>query len=352
MSSGFPIPDRQLTFSPDLAQTIGLEQAILLQGIGYRLAQPGRWHTLHLARLAEEFPFWSEQRIAELLQSLSALGILSLLPTNDPRSLQVATAGTHQPASNAPAPGSTAHTAPEDEWQPSSPVLELLQMNHGIDPSFARAQLADFDVMPADTRESRFRRHVLTAWRRAQARHPVFEIPTPAHFDTDWIPSADALDILHQGGVDEAFIESVRAEFVLYWRERGGPPKDVNSRFIGFVRQRWARYQSGLTHTREPQRLSRDWQPDPSVWDMFDMAGIDRQFAKEKLPEFVLYWSDSNELHTSWNSKFLQHIKYQWRRQQTGSDHEQNPIRGDAGRGGRTRDRSLSDDLNDASWAN
>ena len=27
------------------------------------------------------------------------------------------------------------------------------------------------------------------------------------------------------------------------------------------------------------------------------------------LPEFVMYWVDSNEVHTSWNSKFLQHVK-------------------------------------------
>jgi hypothetical protein len=106
------------------------------------------------------------------------------------------------------------------------------------------------------------------------------------------------MDILRQGGVDAEFVASVRAEFILYWRERGGPRRTSTADFVAFVRQRWARYQSGLTHTREPQRLQRDWQPDPSVWDLLDMAGVDRQFAREKLPEFVLYWVDSNELHS------------------------------------------------------
>ena len=34
MSSVSLIPDRQLTFSPELAETIGLEEAVLLQALG------------------------------------------------------------------------------------------------------------------------------------------------------------------------------------------------------------------------------------------------------------------------------------------------------------------------------
>ncbi|MEE4202405.1 MAG: DnaT-like ssDNA-binding domain-containing protein [Halieaceae bacterium] len=356
MSSGSLIPDRQLTFSPDLAQTIGLEEAILLQGIGHRLAQGGRWHTLQFNALAEEFPFWSAAQIQSLLQRLSELGILSLLPAEDSASLRVALAETHRAANmtepSTAAPVAEPIAARPASWQPPQPLLELLQMNHGIDREFALAQLQSFQEGDLPTRESRYRQHVLGAWRQAQARHPVFEIPQPPRFDGDWQPSADAMDILRQGGVDAEFVASVRAEFILYWRERGGPPKDVNSRFVAFVRQRWARYQSGLTHTREPQRLQRDWQPDPSVWDLLDMAGVDRQFVREKLPEFVLYWVDSNELHTSWNSKFLQHIKHQWRRHQAGGANDQNAIGGGTGAVGRTRDRSLADDLSDSSWAN
>ena len=361
MSSGSLIPDRQLTFSPDLAQTIGLEEAILLQGVGHRLGRGGRWHTVQLGALEEEYPFWSAAQIQQLLQRLAELGVLSLLPAEDRGSLRIALAENHRDNSKTDAaplarpeaePSQASQPARTTHWQPPQPLLELMQMNHGIDREFALAQLQHFSEGDPATRESRYRQHVLGAWRQAQSRNPVFEIPKPPRFDNDWQPSADAMDILHQGGIDAAFAASVRAEFILYWRERGGPPKDVNSRFVAFVRQRWARYQSGLSHTREPQRLSRDWQPDPSVWDLLNMAGVDREFAREKLPEFVLYWVDSNELHTSWNSKFLQHIKHQWRRHQAGGANDQNAIGGGTGTSGRTRDRSLADDLSDSSWAN
>ncbi len=358
MASASLIPDRQLTFSPDLAQTIGLEEAILLQGIGQRLNLAGDWQTLQLGTLAQDFPFWSEDRIRDLLQRLADLGILSLLPAEQADWLRVAPAGSSGASMN-PMPSQTPRTtsapapaAMAAAWQPPSALLDLLELNHGITRSFALTQLDSFDPGDASSRDARFRQTVLSAHRRAQSEHPVFKVPEPTRFDGDWQPSADARDILNQGGVDPDFADSVRAEFILYWRERGGPPRDVNSRFVAFVRQRWARHQSGLTHTREPQRLSRDWQPDPSVWDMLDMAGVDRGFTQERLPEFVLYWVDSNELHTSWNSKFLQHIKHQWRRHQSGgASNDQQQIGGGAGAGGRTRDRSIAEDLSDTSWA-
>ncbi|MDC3320331.1 DnaT-like ssDNA-binding domain-containing protein [Luminiphilus sp.] len=68
------------------------------------------------------------------------------------------------------------------------------------------------------------------------------------------------------------------------------------------------------------------------------------------LNEFIVYWVDSNEVHTSWNAKFLQHVKYQWQRHQ-----EQASGRSAAGGGARptdrTKDRSITDDLSDTSWA-
>ena len=84
------------------------------------------------------------------------------------------------------------------------------------------------------------------------------------------------------------------------------------------------------------------------VFDILKMSHIDAQFAWEILPEFVIYWKDSNQLYKSWNTKFLQHVKYQWAKRNEISTHggqQGTPTKG------RSRDRSLSDDLTDRSWA-
>ncbi len=389
MPSGSLIPDRQLTFSPDLAATIGLEEAILLQGIGPSIPRTGgRWHALVISNLERQFPFWGAEHIRELLNRLASLGIIALLPGDDRNSVRIAEAGVHQHSRSGNVPktqhnhsssqplrheptqqtggvalenrarqtntSTPAMDAPRDIWRPSEPALDLLALNHGVDRQFALAQLATFERgAPDHTRDSRFRQHVMSAWRKQQSQHPAFEVKTPPTFDNQWHASEDAMEIMIRGGIDPEFIDSVRPEFILYWRERGGPPKEVNSKFIGWVRQRWTRFQAGLGHSTEPRPMTRNWQPSEQVFEVLALSGIDRDYARARVPEFVLYWGDNGELHTSWNSKFLQHVKHQWRREQdqeTANVGQQGS--GSIGGTGRTRDRSISDDLTDTSWAN
>lgn len=339
------IPDRQLTFSPELAATIGLEPAILLQQLGNRLAgRGGHWHTLTTAGLSRELPFWTAARIGELLDQLAGLGVLSVVPGEEPGSVRLSFSASDQGGR---------HAEPAGPWQPADAVLELLALNHGIERAFAIGCLRTFT--PGEdhhTRDSRFRQHVLAAWRAQQRQHAAFDIPERQAFDGDWQPSADAMDIMIRAGIDTDFIETLRPEFILYWRERGGPPREVNSRFVAFARDRWARFSTSLVHSTEPRRIDSDWEPGRDVYDILGLAGIDEAFARALLPEFVLYWRDSNEVHSSWNSKFLQHVKHQWRWQQgqEGNDGRQQ-TGGGSSAVGRTRDRSLADDLSDTSWA-
>ena len=45
-----------------------------------------------------------------------------------------------------------------------------------------------------------------------------------------------------------------------------------------------------------------------------DSTEIDRNFADSVLSEFILYWRETGQAHNSWNSKFIQHVKYQWQK--------------------------------------
>ena len=65
MPSGSLIPDRQLTFSPELAETIGLEEAILLQALGTKLTDRDGWTTIVLQELQQTLPFWSIDHITQ-----------------------------------------------------------------------------------------------------------------------------------------------------------------------------------------------------------------------------------------------------------------------------------------------
>jgi len=243
-------------------------------------------------------------------------------------------------------------------WQPSEDLLQLLALNHNIPRAFALEQLEDFVFYwrergeTSHAWENKFRQHVLSCWRRQQQDAAEAFRTTPAPLDGNWKPSADALEILLRAGVARDFIADSIPEFVLYWRERGSAPEALNTRFVQHIRRQWARYQSSREHSTEPARIAPDWQPSDDVFDILELSHIDAGFARALVPEFVLYWRDSNQLHSSWNSKFLQHVKYHWARhnQLTARDQGHDGQQG-TGRTGRTRDRSLAQDLHDTSWA-
>jgi hypothetical protein len=332
------IPERYCTFSPQLAATVGLEEAVLLQGLSNHLASEPSVISIKL--LSEEFPFWDDIKIGQLLQRIVDLGIVSARPSHDPLVWRLTDKTIEVPRQK----------APEQTWAPSEHLIDLLNLNHGLTRDYILEQLKSF--YPSGDRktlDTRFRQHVLATWRRHQ-NHPAFTVKEPMRFDNAWQPSLDAKEILARTEMTSEFIDAIRPEFILYWKERGGAPKDVNSKFIQFARQRWARHENSLQHSTVPERLNPGWAPNAAVYETLQLSGISQDFADAILPEFIVYWVDSNEVHTSWNAKFLQHVKYQWQRHQEQMS-GRSQTGGGIGSADRTKDRSISDDLSDTSWA-
>ena len=368
------ISEKSLVISPTLAATIGLEEALMLQLLHefavYDHELPDGWHLFAKQRLLELLPFWSERDCQRILASLSSLGIVSLDSApleqsqtlrfrldKSPSAAQVRETVPAQPPARKlqPAVGGKSLIAPR--WEPQSDLYRQLEL-HGIPIEFAKQQLDEFVLYwsdrgePAYSWNSKFRAQVIRRWR--ELRHsPTPQQQGPEAMSAGWYPSEDALEILERANVDPDFIDEAIPEFVLYWSERGDVARTWNSRFISHVRRQWARYSATVENDSEPRPLPAQWQPSADLWDVIRLANIDPGFAKGLLPEFQIYWTDCGEAHSSWNSKFLRHVKYHWARShqlgiedRTGDGKRQRP----AGTGS-TRSRSLSEDLADRSWA-
>ena len=105
-----------------------------------------------------------------------------------------------------------------------------------------------------------------------------------------------------------------------------------------------------LAQESESGRISENWKPSGDLFDILKLAHIDASFAISVLPEFILYWREDGGMYKSWNSKFLQHVKYHWAKrhqlEQKGYEKEQSA---DSNRS--TRDRSIEEDIRDTTWA-
>ncbi len=388
MSSSL-IPEKTLCISPSLATTIGLEEACMLsllsEATTYQQGerQGGKlWYALTGPLISRLMPFWTDYDIERIARNLKDMGIILVAspPYSQSRELRLAFNEGQAPAQvNEPEPAagiaaSANRIAPN--WQPDRELMRRIA-EHSIPEGFTREQLPEFITYWRERGEishawgARFLKHVLHQWREYQTREArqtreqqerhdaAFLQPDQATaMHAGWRPSQDALEVLvKHANISLAFVEDAIPEFVLYWQERGEAGRTWNSKFIQHVKRQWLRYNSALEHDTEPRRIPENWQPSKDVFDVLKLANIDLAFAHQQVAEFVLFWRESNQVYTSWNTKFLQHVKYHWARLHALNQVNTPQVSTHVGQqqpssASSTRARSLVDDLTDRSWAN
>lgn len=380
MSSSL-INERPLLVSPSLAATIGLEEACMLSLLSDMAAwrpmvqqQGHEWLELDEEVIERGMPFWSVQDIQRISKSLRDKGVILLgsAPFAESRKLLIAFNERKPDQGRQALPiinmGTGANLI-SPSWQPDGELLRQIAQ-HNIPEDFVRLQIPEFITYWRERGEAshswgaKFLKDVLHKWRNhqtLQARHARENNEEFLRRDQDvamhigWKPSKDALEVLvKHAGISYAFVEDAIPEFVLYWQERGEVGRTWNSKFIQHVKRQWVRYSSALENDTEPKRIPENWQPSNDVFDVLRLANIDMEFAQRQVAEFLLFWRESNQLYASWNTKFLQHVKYHWAKQhalvpsQQGNHHAGQQS---AHSTSSTRDRSLVQDLTDRSWA-
>lgn len=398
MSSSL-IPERPLLISPALAATIGLEEACMLSILGdmatflpLTSANGRQWLDIDASWVSRLMPFWADQDVQRISRSLKDKGIILLAsaPYAESQRLTLAFDDADTQPFTAPQPAltpiaaSTAAINPgatliSPNWQPDQELLrQIAQYNIPLD--FVRLQVPEFVTYWRERGEAnhswgaKFLKDLLHKWRshetqiarqkREESERQVRDrdteflnrdLETAMH--SQWRPSKDALEVLvKHASISLAFVEDSIPEFVVYWQERGDVGRTWNSKFIQHVKRQWMRYNSALEHDTEPKRIPDNWQPSKDVYDVLKLANIDLKFAQQQVAEFVLYWRDSNQLLASWNTKFLQHVKFHWAKQHALTTVNSQQVNTHAGQqlphsSGRTRDSSLAQQLNDRSWA-
>ena len=259
------LPEKPLIISPSLAATIGLEETVLLQLLNELMChgKPERqgvyeWLNIDSGQLQKFTPFWCLADLQRVVGNLRDKDILLVAspPLTEGNLLRF--------AFNEQCAGNTNTT-----------------------------KLGEFPAtLPA----------------------------TPAHQSTrpippDWRPENDVLQQLAQYNIPAAFIADQLPEFITYWTERGEPRYSWGSKFIKHVLRLWRAQQTETARRGQDMLMSRDWQPSQDAMDILtQQAAINRNFVEDAIPEFVLYWLERGESSSTWNSRFIMHVKRQWAR--------------------------------------
>lgn len=334
------LPERPLLISPTLASTIGLEEAVMLQVLAELIH--GRetlrrqtntsleWIELNDEDLQKAFPFWATVDIRRVQSSLQNLGLIVIDPNTDSSRSSFFAIDEVSSSSSSPSVATKTKPSPSPEqragtatlippnWQPDQTWIRQCKQ-HNIPEQFIHSAVPEFVSYWRDRGHARFSwgnafyKHVLKEWRNEQTRQGAHELSSV--MSAQWQPSEDAVGILEISGINLSFIEDAVPEFVLYWRERGVVNGAWNTKFIEHIRRQWAKFSASFGYDDTPKTIQANWQPSADCYEILQLAEIDEQYARSKIPEFVMYWKDSQQVKASWNTVFLQFIKQDWARQ-------------------------------------
>jgi len=123
----------------------------------------------------------------------------------------------------------------------------------------------------------------------------------------DWTPSPETKEIINMAEIPDEFCDLKLKEFKIYWIERGQKKNNWNMTFIDFIRREWAKEKS--SNKGLPYTIDENWYPDDDVFDILNLSEITKDSALKYLREFNLYWKDKGAAFTTWNSKFIDHVK-------------------------------------------
>ena len=297
--------DSKISFSIEIANTIGLEEAILLEYLKKEESQS----KVSFEKVSTDLGFWPNKKSAELLSNLIKKGLVSESIFEGIKYFSTKK------------PNQTTKTNTDNNWIPEKEVFDQIN-EYGIPQDFANLQIDDFKKLNEERNEAeknwgvKFLRFVIKKWRYKEVEDNKKKKTHP--MKRNWIPDEDAIEILIKSGINEDFIEKEIPEFILYWTERKEESDIWNSKFIAHIRRQWGRFKDVKESDDLPSKMTSEWMPNNDFFEILELTEIPREFAENAKPEFILYWKETGQSLSSWNSKFLQHVKYKWEKTNKG----------------------------------
>ena len=217
-----------LSFSQDVAETIGVEAAIILKFIEDNKITSNSLEDISEIIL-EKFSFMEEKKIVSSIEKIAGLGLIKIKSDKD-----------HKVKLKLPhRSGSNESNIMNSDWEPSSEAIEVLELG-GIDIDFASLKLKEFRIywkekkVHKDNWNSVFINYIRKEWVQFNSKNKGM----PYTMADDWMPSSSALDILELSEIKKDTALNYLSEFILFWKDNGAALKTWNVKFVDFVKRK------------------------------------------------------------------------------------------------------------------
>jgi hypothetical protein len=197
-------------------------------------------------------------------------------------------------------------------------MARLAEMN--IPAQFAREQLSEFVSYWRERGEShrtwgsKFQTYVLRRWRQFEQQQAQEQKRQAQHsrLPEYWQPDDQVIAQLSQEGIPLAHINDSANRFRLYYRDTGNTSASWAMAFYSWVKKDWDEKQTPFLNNRKPVAMQGDWSPGSHTVEYLQGLGIDSQFIRECVPEFVHKWIEQGSYRNNWGDVFSQHVSKQW----------------------------------------
>ena len=217
-----------LSFSKDVADTIGIEAAIILKFIEDNKITSNSLEDISEI-ISERFSFMEEKKIISSIEKIAGLGLIKI---KYDKYNKVKLKLPHRSGSN------KSNTMNSD-WEPSREAIEVLELG-GINIDFASLKLKEFRIywkekkVYKDNWNSVFINYIRKEWVQFNSKNKGM----PFTMADDWMPSSSALDILELSEIKKDTALNYLSEFILFWKDNGAALKTWNVKFVDFVKRK------------------------------------------------------------------------------------------------------------------
>ncbi len=239
-------------------------------------------------------------------------------------------------------------TALPNHWQPSDELQEHIAQE-GIPAVFVNKSLHRFSLYHKNSGATNtnwdmpFFSWLKEDWEKQDM--PFLDKKKSAPISPEWQPDQHTLTYLTTSqGIEQSFIEECVPEFVHKWIEKKAIYSEWGTIFAEHIIQQWRFVQAGVNRNPNPQLITPHWKPSGDCLEILEThSGIQSEFIHQQIAEFILYWTNRAQPMHSWDNIFLRHVKHQWKQHY---EKQQSPSGS-----GRTKDRTVAEQLTDRSWA-
>ena len=250
-------PNHQV-FSKDIAETIGLEEAIIFETIKSQETK-----RISSKEIIKFLSYISERKILKCLQKLKKLNLIEL--DSDFASLKIIKT---RPIKTKTIRDNSSSFLREITFQ----AKQL-----GVKKKTIQSNLEHLKKRLSSNRQKNIIRDEILKYLVTEQKKSNKQNYLPnkkRSIEKTWLPNMDAVSILKSAEVSEEFISNSIPEFILFWREKGFKSDSWNTLFINHVRKEWAKFTNKINDKNKPKKMIASWEPDPSCYDVLKLAKI------------------------------------------------------------------------------